>query len=454
MSRSILMMTVFFVASEWSLFAQAPSVNDFLPPVQGGPTEIAEPGEVEVNDDLVVAATAQDAMNAAVEANIETIKEEPRKASKSPEIGARWVKFGSGRGVLATGAGSYQEHPNPTAGLIAQRNAYVVAYTNAKAAMVKQVGELSSVGENIVNDIATQIVSSDATEQESNSVTEENIAQAGQAILKGYVTYSVQELESKQSPSTREVYVSIASSPKTLTAAQRSGAIQQAADLAAGIQNVLDELKQGIVPPVGGRVVTVPSSGKTAFIGFGSAIVTPARNPALAAKNKLTAQKIADARAYDALTGILAGDETVWRTGIKSKVDASFAETERYAMDNSEPDTAIATIEAARQAFTSERTHTETVQSIRRGILPPGIQRNGWIDDDGNWALTMVAYYPDMTAAVRKFAERMSSADLLRGSRESNSRRAAASGDTSGKRKVSTKVKPREGGKVSSDDDL
>ncbi len=104
---------------------------DFLPPVQGGDKSVEKPKEVKVNEEVVEAASAQDAMNVAVKENAKKIAADPEAARETPEIGVKWLKFGSGVGILATGMGTYTEFPNPRLTRIAQRNAYIVAYTNA-----------------------------------------------------------------------------------------------------------------------------------------------------------------------------------------------------------------------------------------------------------------------------------------------------------------------------------
>ena len=48
---------------------QVPSADDFLPPVSGGPTDVKQPAQVAMTDQVVTAATAQDAINAAVKQN-------------------------------------------------------------------------------------------------------------------------------------------------------------------------------------------------------------------------------------------------------------------------------------------------------------------------------------------------------------------------------------------------
>lgn len=53
----------------------------------------------------------------------------------------------------------------------------------------------------------------------------------------------------------------------------------------------MEEIRTGLVPPLGGRIVSAPSTGQTAFVGFASAIVHTSTNWALQAKNNYTVKR-------------------------------------------------------------------------------------------------------------------------------------------------------------------
>ena len=73
--------------------AQVPTADDFLPVVQGGPSDVKQPQQVAVNGKVVSAASAQDAVNAAVAENVKGLKN-----SDTPEVGAKMVTYPSGSG--------------------------------------------------------------------------------------------------------------------------------------------------------------------------------------------------------------------------------------------------------------------------------------------------------------------------------------------------------------------
>lgn len=442
-------------------YSQEISVDDLLPPAMGGTTEIQSPSDVRVEEGMVTAATAQDAVNAAVQEAKEDFKEAPKSSSTDevPSVGATWIKFGSGWGVVSTGFANYRELASPTSGLIAQRNAFVVAYTSAKADLAKTLAGATSEGTTEYQRFKELSSSNDTTDQKGGDVTTEMIRQSANKVLKGYVTYQWNEMIDEKDPTVHTVYVTLAVTPKTMTASQRTGLVDQVDKLQDGLQTLLSEIKSGLVPPVGGRVVTVGETGQTAVIGFGSAVVAKADDRLLELRNKVDAQKIADARAMDALVGILSGDQTIWSTGVASSNSQEFAQSAKYVIDQSKANTAIETVTAAKQTFLANRSIEEAITSTRTGALPPGTSKKGWTSDDGNWANTIIIYYPDMTAVAQQFVKEMDAADLLSGARDpqasgsttSGRSQSTSAGGNNGK-EVDTRVPTLSGGKLDQDD--
>lgn len=430
-------------------FAQV-SAEDFLPPVRGGSTEVKQPDQVAVAEESVQAATAQDAANAAVQENVKQMAAQAASLEKSPEIGSRWIQFPSGAGIVATGMAIYQTMPNPTASRIAQRNAYVIAYTNAKAAMARQLGKTTNVGQTTLKTVAATINGPQSLESASSEQLKEMIEQAAAALLKGYVTYSIQEQADKDHPEVRTVYVTIVSTSKTQSTTVRTGGMQSVASLLTGIQNTLDEVKQGIVPPVGGRLVVVPGTGETAFIAFGSAVVQSSPSPALQAKMKLDAQKIAAVRARDALAGMLQGDRVLWSSGVSSTAVTGFEQTLDYLKHdaaNASNSSVDEQLKSYNEKFLSSEALSETITSLRSGTLPPGIQEKNWLDTEGHWATSMVVYYPAVSSEVKKFADAMRAAQLVVPV-------AAPAATTFPTRTINGSVKPLSGGNVTPKNDL
>lgn len=457
-------------ASGWLAMSIPPvaaqDLGALLPPSQGGVEEVTQPEQVKIEGDVIEAATAQDAVNAAVEQTENELQDKQDGTSSDDQVdpenyGARWLKFGSGWGVISTGMAVYSEQANPTAGLIAQRNAYVIAYTNAKSGMAQMLGEVASEGSTEYERFAELIASADSNGQKSGDVTREQIEQTANKVLKGYITYKWSEEVDEKDQSVHTVYVTIATTPKTMESSQRTGSVRNVAKLQDGLQEAIGEIKNGLVPPVGGRVVTVGDTGQTAFLGFGSAIVSHSTNRAMQLRNRIDAEKIAAVRARDALVGMLSGDQTLWKTGVSSNTTQEFAESTSYAADEAS-DTATESVDEFRAAFSSDRKIQESITSVRKGQLPAGVQRTSWVSDDKTWAYTVCVYYPDMTALAQKFAKSLDEADLLSGAKDPDDKPATSTSGGSNTtetasakestRRVKTRIPALSGGGLNKDD--
>lgn len=427
--------------------SDSPAENEGRPPFLGGATIIEEPSKVEISDELVVAASVQDAMKSASRANIDSFEFADNSNEAISGIGARWIRFPSGVGVVATGQAVYVLENNPTTSRIRKRNAYVIAYTNAKAAMARHLSTITNDGRTILKTASELIDSSSSKQTNSTDQIDELIQQAAQALLSGYVTYSIQEVTSKTDGDISFVFVSIVSTPQTQNGIVRNGAIQSAGDLESGVQHVMDELKSEIIPPVGGRVIVVPETGGIAVTAFGTAIIQDHTNPTLAAKSQLNAQKVSGVRARDALAGMMNGDKTIWSIGAASNVSQEFEESTRYEQENSpfaKNGQLQATVSDFRDNLLSSETIQEEIQSIRSGVLPPGIQEKTWLDVQGEWAYSVVIYYPPVSEQAKSFIKKMRSAAATVPIMPQD--------ESSGVEKE--RVKPLKGGQVSPDNQL
>jgi len=458
------------VAASSLCFAQV-AVDDFLPRTQGGPEDVKQPDKVEIEGDTVTAATAQDAINVAVEENTKNLSGAGDKALTTPEIGVKIVEFPSGDGFVATGMGVYPHMPNPTATRVAQRNAYVIAYVNAKAALARFLSEGSTESDTILESMARDTMTDEESENMTSDGLQQRIRQASQAVLKGYMTYEIEEISDEVNEQVRSVYVSIVSTRKTRGELMRRGAAVETDKLTTGIQQVLDEVKQGLVPPVGGRILTVPTTGQTAFIGFGSAVIQTSPNRAMAAKMKVNAQKIALVRSRDALFGIIGGDKVMWQTGVSDKGSQGYEQALSYtkkdpvAQDVGEVSQMLKSYQASFERSTEMQ---ETIRTYRKGVLPQGIQEKTWLSTENDWAYSMAVYYPPLSDFAAKTAREMREAQIIQpvddGSRKPSTGAAGGSAGTGARsgagaadpptRTVDGRVKKLKGGKISPDDDL
>jgi head-tail adaptor len=116
------------------------------------------------------------------------------KAIERPKQGCRiLMEPGGGYAFVATGQATYKsESVTVTAGRIAQRNAYIEAFMQAKAEMAQTVGEIVVRG---TTDFSKRIETLDTDTKELRNIetdlSEEQL-QTVRKVLKGYVTYSVE----------------------------------------------------------------------------------------------------------------------------------------------------------------------------------------------------------------------------------------------------------------------
>ena len=185
--------------------AQVPTADDFLPVVQGGPSDVKQPQQVAVKGKVVSAATAQDAVNAAVGENVKGLKN-----GETPEVGAKMVTYPSGLGFVATGVATYRTVENPTLTRIAKRKAYVIAFTKAKKNLAEILGGLDSQGKETVREALVNVNLPKEEMTNISTESQESLKQAVEMMLRGFVIYEV-----KDDTSQNTVFVSIVTTPKT-----------------------------------------------------------------------------------------------------------------------------------------------------------------------------------------------------------------------------------------------
>ena len=454
MNKTIATLTAILVLAITLQTGQAQiTADDFMPVVEGGSSEIADPAKVEVKDDLVTAPTAQDAINAAVEEN-----EKELAKGDTAEVGCKMVKFGSGMGFVASGMSSYRNMENPVATRISKRKAYVVAFASAKKNLAEHLSGLTTEGQTEVHEA---LVSTTLSADEMSNISQKTVQSYKQAVdmmLRGFVIYEVNDDVEKSM-----VTVSIATTPKTRgMLARPAPAAVEVETLRDGINQVLQEVKAGVVPPVGGRIIMVRSTGETAFVGFGSGVVRSSKNAAAQAKLKLNSQKIARARASDALCGVIIGDRSSWQS---TMVDETVEGTQEFEEINKavegdplgkENVTETRKLDKAYDTFVSTLRTEEVFKSARSGVLPPGVTPRTWFDEDENWVYGMAVYIPSQTNAAAATAEEMKNSSIIQGINGAKPGQGKASNSAAVDPKV---VKPGAGvkrgpsGKVSDDND-
>jgi len=390
------LVAVFVVSS----FASQLSVDSFLPPAKGGPTQ-PETTVKETGEDGVAAENLQDGL---IYAN-NLIWDQGGEGFKS-------VVFGSGIGFIAGAKVDYYLYPNINATLIGKRAAYLEAYYKAKEFMAQGLYGYETREKESMDNTLTAI---DTEDQNIGSIfrTQDTTNETfTSGILRGIVTYEVRD-EAEAGKGT--VYVSIAISPSTLRAVnQVTDGILLARTKEDGLGAILYEIQTGIVPPIGGKIVIFPDTGETIVVAFGSAIVRHSENTKLASEYEKVAKEASRMRAGQALVDFLKGREHTWNTSIiedatsaSGSGDLSFSSiNEEVTVVSYEDEKWKSTfVTALAKEFLSVMIRTSDYSSIGEGRVPPGVIFQTAVDESVEtlgygWAYTVAVYYPPLALNI------------------------------------------------------
>ena len=284
----------------------------------------------------------------------------------------------------------------------------------------------------------------------TKETSEESVAERVNGLLRGYVVYSVNDEQDKQHGS---VTVTIVTTPKTMGQCGRVGTSGISADsVRDGLNHVLAELSSGLMPPVGGKTISVPQTGELAFVGFGSAIVVSNPNPAVQAKLAVNAQKIAQMRARSALCGMILGDDVTATSQLDEKTKEVTAQFEEMAKDDplrtagtAADEVNVRKLQEQRIDFVNNQSFKEEIASFRSGVLPAGVTVRTFFNENKTMAEAVAIYLPSVTASADKSRKDMQNSQILKPNDE------RMSGTTS-----NTGAMPQRGpsGQVSKDADL
>lgn len=413
--RFLLPLVIIPVLLADTAFAAAMSADDFLPPAQINSEaeqqqaqQIAQPEAVKEEkgasgEQAIAAATAQDAINAAVK-------------HTAVGGGCEEVKFPSGFGFVASGVATYSVMPNPTATLMDQRKAYQIAYLNAKKELASHLHGMSTTSkEQLLNEFKIVTTDSDTLANTSETIGE-NISELINGLLKGYVVYKVND---EQGDKTGSVTVTIVSTPKTLGKANRvDSSAMSAGDVREGLNSVLSEIANGLLPPVGGKLISVPQTGELAFVGFGSAIVPDNPDKGVHAKLVLNSQKIAQMRARSALCGIILGDEIQASASLDAPTQSMSKQFDEIQKDDpveqAKNNVEINKLDEQLKSFQSNQLNKEQISSLRSGVLPPGVNVKTFMNPENTLAEAIAVYLPSATARASRAGQDMKASQIVK----------------------------------------
>ncbi len=357
------------------------------------PSEVKKDNSGFDNKPAFTATSAQDAINAFL-------------AEGMP--GCAQINFPSGVGFVSTGISTYNFMKNKTATAIAQRNAYVKAYTQAKKELAATLHGFSSVGLTAFAEQMETFTSADKSLTNTKSQLAEGTAEIVEGMIRGYVVYNVQDTHENGFGT---VSVTIVTTPKTMGNFKRPDLNSiSAASIQDGLKHIMVEVEQGIVPPVGGKTISVPQTGELAYVAFGSAIVHENTNPAVQKKQYLNAMKVAQMRARSSLLGVLTGDDIKAVSAESEHMQEVVKEYEAVTKTDpiSKKETkAYQQLQAQKETFQNTTTFTEAITSLRNGIVPAGVSVRAIPNKEKTLITGVAIYMPSMTAQAVKAVDQM-----------------------------------------------
>ncbi len=327
---------------------------------------------------MTSAASTQDAINHSQKELIESDDE------------ARFISTAHGPGAIAIGWGSYSSSiANPNLKLIEQRQAYLNATLKARATLAEFLNGLSVEGQQWLARTTEIADGSEETYANLSSVSGESIATCVSAMLRGAVIYDVQD-----NPEEGEVMVSIVTTPKTQGAVQSISGTQLTADsVQAGLESVFNEIKAGLVPPDGGRIINIPSTGQIAWVGFGSEINRKNRNREVERELKRQAKSTAKMRAQRSLAAVINGEDINKESVLNQEFAKEINQFDR--IEGLEGEAAINPKEVDAISAFAEQVKMECFGSSTNAKLPAGIPVKTYTSPDGWWTYAVAVYYSD-----------------------------------------------------------
>lgn len=369
--------------------AQQLSMDDFVPPAQGGATQVK--GKVSEEQGLVKSGNAQDGLNYAYQ-----------RLMDEGEEGVRNIAVPSGQAMISVAYGYYNIYNNRNATLLSKRAAYLKAMLKAQKAMVENMSGSISVCKRAARDeLLTVDSGSDENQTNSSETIEERCKEKVRGMVRGYVLFSVEDR-----PEEKTVVVALASSTKTRGAVkQLGGAIIQTSDPKKAWQAVVSQITNGVIPPIGARLITNPETGEHIVIGFGSAIVRKNRNSRVAAKLAKVAKKQARIRSRNALVSFLKGDKVYWAGKFEEKQLESDQQFEVVGPGETvSGDAEIKAYDKSRQVYLNALYSSDDYRSITAGRVPPGVKSKVFLDKTGDWAVAVAVYAKTWERAARRTA--------------------------------------------------
>lgn len=372
--------------------AESFDLTDLVPARSATPP--ATQGNVEVvkEDSLVIADNERDGVAVAHASLIEDDAD-----------GVRMIQVGSGTGILSIGNASYNTYDNINATLLSKRAAYNQAFLAAKKQLVENMKgsevRCASLAESSIKGIDSGTESLANIKQENNEACLESV----QGSLAGYVTFDV--LDDVDNKSVR---VSLISTPKTRSQIRgNAGAIALTSDPNELFKQVVADVKTGVLPPVGAKIITHSETGEVIVMGYGSAIKRQNSNANIARKLGDQAKKQSQTLARAALVATLQGSEVYWKGGF-DETQAEFTQQFEYEDPALEDPTQANKLAEERTSFVNQFSGSDAYYDVTQGRVPAGVNVKSFNSDDGHWSYSVAVYAPSLEATATEAARETS----------------------------------------------
>ena len=298
--------------------------------------------------------------------------------------GCRLIGFSdNGFGWVVTGIAHYAATDQPVAVRRARREARLKAFMDARTRLNGCWRALSPeaqrrITENLEQNDAIRLalVNLAANDQE-------RYEQALTILARGFVAYAVEDDSVGHA-----IRAHLVATPKTATRLTRPiASAMEAVSLREGLKQLQAEVGNGLIPPVGNRLIVVNATGELALVGYAVNLIGIHPDPVAQDQLRAAAEKIATLRATEALMGLAAGDDAGWQAGLD---EASRDEIRAAASGYQDAEPSAKRFGQIRDLIMGAVKDDPGLQALREGRLPSAATVKRFSGED---AITVMASY-------------------------------------------------------------
>lgn len=364
-------------------------LTDMVPARLG--VELANSEQVVVKGDVIIGDNANLAVAVAHQALVE-----------NDEDGVKMIQVGSGTGILSIGSISYATYDNLNATLLSKRGAYNQAYLIAKKQLIENMKGVEHQCSNLVSAsmdvIDTGVDSAANTQTTMTEACKESVS----GSLAGFVTFDVYD-----NVESNNVRVSLISTPKTRAQVRKKhGAVAVTTDPNSIFKQVVTDIRNGVLPPIGAKILTHAETGEVIVMGYGSAIIRQNKNKIVANKLRSSAKSQSQTRARSALLATMQGEQVYWRGGFDEK---QMEGTSQFQYDDPsiQDPQQVKVLENDRETFVNQLKQSDDYSTFAKGKLPAGVSVKSFSSDDGYWQYSVAVYAPSLEATAKQANKEM-----------------------------------------------